>query len=884
MEPSIFAYIRKHSWRQQLVILGMTVLSFPPLYYSLELPKIIINRALSNPEARHVVFGYELDQVEFLFVLCSLFLGLVLISGAIKYILNVYAGIVAERMLRRLRYELYGHVLRFPLPHFRRVSQGELVQMINAETEALGGYVGDALAVPAFQGGTLLTILFFMFMQDPILGLAAIALYPFQAWIIPKLQRQVNRLGKQRVQQVRRNAERISETVAGVRDIRANDGTAYERARFSEQLGQVFWIRFAIYKKKFLIKFINNFLAQLGPFFFFSIGGYLVIQGQITLGALVAVVGAHKDLSSPWKELLTYYQTMYDVKIKYEQTVGQFAPAGLKPEKLQTDEPVDVPELAGGTLRAVNVTFLDEAGDALVDGASFTLDLPAHAAICGPAGSGKEELTLLLAGLLEPSSGRVVAGEREIARLPESVLGRRIGYVGNPSYVFAGTIEQNLLYGLVHRPVRERRVADAEQAAWARERHEAKRSGNSPYDPGADWVDYAAAGIEDPADRLPAIMQALEVALLAEEVYLLGLRGAAPDVEGTDLAARLLEARRAMHERLASDERLARLVEHFHPDRYNTNATLAENLLFGTPVGTTFDLEHLATNPYVLKTLEATGLLSELRLVGLRVAQTMLELFADLPPDHEYFRQFSFIAPEDLPDYRALVARADPANLGALSESDRARLLTLPFKLVVARHRLGLVSEELQRRIVEARRYFRRHLPASHAGAIHFFDPDRYNPASSIQDNILFGKVAYGQAGAAHRIAELLTELVDELGLRGRITEAGLCSPCGIGGGRLSPAQRQKLAIARTILKRPDVLILYDATGPLDPIEQTRVRDNILDACRGRTVIWAVQHEDWASRFEHVIVMEKGKVVAERSNAAPDRPAERETERLVAVS
>ncbi len=61
-------------------------------------------------------------------------------------------------MLRRLRYQLYEHVLRFPLPHFRKVSQGELVQMINAETEALGGFVGDALAVPAFQGGTLLTI------------------------------------------------------------------------------------------------------------------------------------------------------------------------------------------------------------------------------------------------------------------------------------------------------------------------------------------------------------------------------------------------------------------------------------------------------------------------------------------------------------------------------------------------------------------------------------------------------------------------------------------------------------------------------------------------------------------------------------------------------
>ena len=95
---------------------------------------------------------------------------LVLISGALKYYVNVYAGVVAERMLRRLRYQLYSHLLRFPLPHLRRVSQGELVQMINAETEALGGFVGEAVSTPGLQAGTLLTSLFFMFMQDWKLG------------------------------------------------------------------------------------------------------------------------------------------------------------------------------------------------------------------------------------------------------------------------------------------------------------------------------------------------------------------------------------------------------------------------------------------------------------------------------------------------------------------------------------------------------------------------------------------------------------------------------------------------------------------------------------------------------------------------------------------
>jgi ABC-type multidrug transport system fused ATPase/permease subunit len=292
--------------------------------------------------------------------------------------------------------------MRFPLHQFRRVSSGEIVQMINAEVEPLGGFIGSAFALPAFQGGTLLTVLIFMFVQNPIMGIAAIVLYPIQIYLIPKLQAQVNALGKRRVRQVRRLADRIGETVAGVRDIRANDTTQYERSRFSRELGVVFNIRYQIYKKKFFIKFINNFMAQLGPFFFYSIGGYLVIMCELTIGALVAVIGAHKELYSPWKELLSHYQLTWDSQIKFEQVVAQFDPASIRDETLQTADPAEAVPLAG-RLRAANLMLASDDGQLILDGASFATQLPARIAILGPAGSGKEELTLVLANLLDPA-------------------------------------------------------------------------------------------------------------------------------------------------------------------------------------------------------------------------------------------------------------------------------------------------------------------------------------------------------------------------------------------------------------------------------------------------------------------------------------------------
>ena len=177
--------------------------------------------------------------------------------------------------------------------------------MITAEFEPLGGFIGDAFVDAGLPGRQLLITSSSSSCRTCWLGLAAIALYPMQGWLIPKLQRKVNQLGKQRVRTVRQLAgpdRRIGRRASS----RSTPTTPsrYERADFAHRLGRIYDIRFEIFQRKFFIKFLNNFLAQLTPFFFYPIGGYLVIRGELSLGALVAVLAAYKDLASPWKELL----------------------------------------------------------------------------------------------------------------------------------------------------------------------------------------------------------------------------------------------------------------------------------------------------------------------------------------------------------------------------------------------------------------------------------------------------------------------------------------------------------------------------------------------------------------------------------------------------
>ena len=260
MERSIYRYIWRFSKRQQIVVLLFTLITFPLLYFSLEVPKIIINEALGGENFPREILGFELEQIAFLLSLCFIYLVLVIISGMVKMKVNIYKGIIAERMMRRLRYQLIDRVLRFPRPHFRKVSQGELIPIVTAEVEPLGGLMGDAIAQPLLQSGQMLTILIFLFVQNAWLGLSAVALIPLQAYIIPKLQRQVNLLNREKVMRVRRLSERLTETVAGVHDIRLSATSPYSRSDFTSRLGEILHVRFEIYKKKYFMKFINNFI------------------------------------------------------------------------------------------------------------------------------------------------------------------------------------------------------------------------------------------------------------------------------------------------------------------------------------------------------------------------------------------------------------------------------------------------------------------------------------------------------------------------------------------------------------------------------------------------------------------------------------------------
>jgi putative ABC transport system ATP-binding protein len=880
MEHSLFRYIWRNSWRDQSLILIIVVIAQVFYFISLDLPKQIVNQAIQGEAfdgVRTALFlnltigpfesigmpevtlfpGFELERMQYLVALCFLFLFFVVVNGWLKQLVNTEKCRLGERMLRRMRYELYDRVLRFPLGHFRKVKQAEVATMIKDEIEPLGGFIGDAYITPAFLGGQALTALYFIMIQSVWLGLISIVVLAVQLVVIPLLRKPILELGLRRQLTARELAGRIAEGVDATVEIHSNDTSNYERADIVNRLEAIFLIRFDLYRRKFFVKYINNMLSQTTPFLFYLVGGYLALTGRFDVGSLIAVIGAYKDLPSPVKELIDWDQQRQQVQISYTQVIEQFTPEGMLPEELQrlTDESVP-PE---GGLAAQAVALYDESRNTLLDNVSVELAADRHVAIIGAGDSGKIALAQVLARLIPPSAGNLRWGSADLETLPESVVGRHISYVADETHLFPHSILDNLVYGLKHRPLLPKHYEGRELEHYNRRMVEAARSGNPQIDVYADWVDLAAAGVDDWSGLLGRVIELLPVVELEDDLYQFGLRGRLDPDESPEAAAKFLEARAAIHRRLQEPD-VNHLVEQFDPARYNRNMTVAENLLFGTARGPVFEPDELRNNKLLMNVIESQGLKPALMAMGFKIAETMVELFADLPPGHPFFEQFSFVSADDLPRAQQLLNRVQRAGLDKATPDDQQRLVAITFPYIEARHRLGLIDAELEAKILAARRTFAETLPDKFRDDIEFYDPERYNTTATVQDNMLFGRLVYGQAQAAQRIYRIIFDSVKELGLRTEVLSVGLGHDCGIGGRRLNAVQRQKIALARALLRRPRILILNNTLAPMEASTQARIIKSVRQEMRGRAVILVTDHNGLTVDFDEVLVMSEGRV------------------------
>jgi putative ABC transport system ATP-binding protein len=851
MESTLFAFIWKYSKKQQLVLLLLTVLSFPFLYASLELPKQIINDAIGAPGDTVTIWNFTVTQVQYLMILCVAFLATVIVSGVMKMRINTMKGVLAERMLRRLRFTLIQRSTRFPKSYFATTSQGELVSMITSEAEPMGGLMGDAIAQPVFQFGQMMTIVTFLFMQSVWFGLASIALIPLQAWLIPKLQRQINLLNKDRIQEVRRLSSEIGETAAGISDLRTNGGWRYRLAQFSHRLGKLFEIRFKIYNKKFFMKFLNNLITQMTPFLFYSVGGYLAITGEVTVGALVAALGAYKDLSGPWKDLLTYYNQVQDMSLRWEIVTERFAPDNMIPEELFEGEPETIPRLTGD-IELRNVTVRDSDGKTVLEDLDLTIPRGARVAIQSGQASERSALGQLLTREVLPAQGEVIIAGHNLRGLHQAVIAARIGYAYSRPYLFDGTLGDNLMMPLRTHP---RHQADTLKAP-TRWQIEAVRAGNSPDSLDDEWIDPGLAGLDDIDDIRDWWFQLVEAMGIDEFMFRRTLRTQFDPEIHPVLAQEVVNLRGTIAERLA-EKGLDRYVYRFDPDRFNPAVPLGGNLLFAAP-SKDISPDILAGDERFVQMLRAHDLVDDVISISQAVIDTLSKTFGRDGADHPLFLRLGMS--KDM--YHKLLdieERRKAKGDMAVSDQERALLLTVPF-LLTAEQIGPNFPEVYKEKILAIRKSQAKRLRDAMGGMFMSVAPDIFVPRLTVMENAIYGRVSLMAGAHADEIEDVVAEAMNEAGLRRRAAAIIYDLPAGLGGNNLPTVFQERAAFSRAGIKRPDVLILDRALASHDSESRLRTRLKLRELLPDSIMIFMEDHFAHPEAYDLFVEIKDGRI------------------------
>jgi putative ABC transport system ATP-binding protein len=848
MAEKLTTFAWRNSKQDQLTLLVLTMFTFPLIWATLELPKMIINQAIGGTDFPHIYYGVELEQIPFLFSLCGIYLLVIAVNNGLKFFLNLQRGIAGERILRRARYELFQRVMARPLARLKATSTGELVQIISAELAPIGDFIGAIISTPLAQGGSFIVYLTFIMVQNPLIGFAALALYPLQAWLIPKLQAKVIGMIRARLANIRAMAREISESIEGADEIRSLRTRRWHMAVVSRQLYENYTIRRRIFILKFLIKFVNNVANHLTPFFIFLIGGYFVIEGRLDLGALTAVLIAYKDLAAPWKELLRYYQDFSDMSARWDNVMKQFS---------DDETPGPLPESAPVGESAVALK------DARIDGLSARVTCGAPrglvTAVVAEDPAHRSALLEALSGMQDVAHGHWSAGA--------PVLYRACVLVRADARVYAGDMRQNLFQGLLFRPVKPASDAKADIR-----RAEARLTGAPEDDIEDDWIDPHEAGYDD-REAVDRRMLSLAGRLgLEDDIYTIGLASRERRGHGKHLADGMLTLRRKIAASPDLSEMRADFIDVWTEDRYIPNATVAENLFFARPVDPELSWADFAGDRDVVRALNQAGVHELLVGVGIDLCEGLLSLFEGVGGDSELVKQYGLFPKSETPQIELIVRKAKARGAKRLSRAEATQILAIAFSYNSARFRLGVVQrDEKVAHLLKARAALRAFIKGD--PRFERFDPERWVDSFTLAENLFFGPVRQDRRGSWGAFKTRVDALVSETGLREDVLRAGLGQSLDDGAVTLNAHQRRSLGLARALMKNPGALALDGIAGgagakdrSLRDVLKEELASQPQDIVGSGALIYGATGADAAEGADHVIwVSGGGRAVSEGS-------------------
>jgi len=433
----------------------------------------VLNRLPNQSEIESQIPSNQLDTIkkldlsqrpefhfEAIWRVVSLLIGLYVLSAIFRYIQTWLMTQVTQTVTFRMRRQLSEKINRLPLSYFDKQTYGEVLSRVTNDVDTISQTLNQSLSQVVSSTVMVLGILAMMFSISWQMSLVALLVLPLAGGVVTLIAKSSQKQFLRQQTQLGELNGHIEEMYGGHQVMRVFNGQKKSLAKFSrvnDQLQESAW------KAQFLsglIYPIMNFIGNIGYVVMAILGGWLAINGRLKIGDIQAFIQYIDQFNQPLVQVANIANVLQSTAAAAGRGVGFFGGAGGKGGGEGLGELANVK----GEVEFDNVVFGYKPNQTIIKGLSAHIKPGQRVAIVGPTGAGKTTLVNLLMRFYEINSGAIKIDGVNIADMKRSDVRQMFGMVLQDTWLFNGTIRQNLLYG---NPT----ASEEEMVATAKEAH-----------------------------------------------------------------------------------------------------------------------------------------------------------------------------------------------------------------------------------------------------------------------------------------------------------------------------------------------------------------------------------------------------------------------------
>lgn len=361
-------------------------------------------------------------------------------------LINMLAAVITSKVAGRLVYDMkrtiFDAIRRLSLSFFTGRQTGSLMTQINNDANSIYWFFVDGLPYFLINIIQVIAVFFVMLTMNPLLALLCLAVIPVFLFFISRIFRRMSHLHAKNYSCYRAMNSTLTDALSGVRVIKAFAREKEESSRFRKQATKVT----EMYKK---ITIFNNtafpaanIIMYLSTIVVWIVGGWMTMNGQMTYGTLLTFLSYVGMMNAP---LFMFVDMTYFFSECVNAVQRLFEIYDAEPDVREAAEPVRTETMAGG-VEFRNVEFSYDKNRKIIDDISFKIEPGKMIGIVGHSGAGKSTLANLLIRLYDVNAGEILIDGINIKQYAFRDLRRNIAIVSQETYLFIGSILENIRY------------------------------------------------------------------------------------------------------------------------------------------------------------------------------------------------------------------------------------------------------------------------------------------------------------------------------------------------------------------------------------------------------------------------------------------------------